>query len=106
MSNIYYEKQDNWTEKEYCYLHRVLHRMFYYYNKYSDEISSLDVEKMSRETKVLIYCIITYYHYDFLFAQYKNISSLASTKPLDYKLILDNSTITDDDIYKKMNVIY
>lgn len=46
---------------------------------------------MSKETKVLMYCIIKYYHYDFLLEHYENLAELADTKSLDYKLILDDT---------------
>lgn len=103
---IYYELQDGWTKDDYYYLHRYLHRMLFYYKKFSKEISLLDLSKMSEETKVLMYCIIKYYNYDFLMEQYDNLSELADTKPLKYKLVLDDSTISEDDIYRQMNVIY
>lgn len=58
MDKVYYEPQDNWTREEYYYLYRQLHRLFYYYKKYSEEISKMDVDRMSDETKAMIYCII------------------------------------------------
>lgn len=103
---IYYEAQDNWTKDEYYYLHRCLHRILFYYKKFSEEIRLFDLSKMTTETKVLMYCIIKYYHYDFLMEQYDNLSELADTKPLKYKLVLDDSTISENDIYRQMNVIY
>lgn len=105
-NKIYYEVQDDWTKDEYYYLHRCLHRILFYYEKFSEEISLLDLSKMTTETKVLIFCIIKYYHYDFLIEQHENLSELADTKPLKYKLVLDDSMISEDDIYKQMNVIY
>lgn len=105
-NKIYYEIQDDWTKDEYFYLHRYLHRMLFYYKKYSKEIGSLELSKMTTETKVLMYCIIKYYHYDFLFEQYTNLSKLAEVEPLEYELILDDKTTTENDVYKHMNVIY
>lgn len=105
-NKIYYEVQDGWTKDEYYYLHRCLHRILFYYKKFSEEISSLDLSKMTTETKVLMFCIIKYYHYDFLIEQYENLSELADAKPLKYKLVLDDSTVSENDIYKQMNVIY
>lgn len=103
---IYYEDQNGWSDEQFCYLHRYLHRMLYYYQKYRDEISSLDTEKMTEKTKVLIYCIIKYYGFEFMFDDYKNLSSIREMKPLKKKLILDDTTLQEDDIYKKMNVVY
>lgn len=103
---IYYELQIEWTKREYSYLHRYLHRMLFYYEKYSEEISELDLNRMTKETKVLMYCIIKYYGYDFLIEKYKNLSDLSHIKPLEYKLILDDNPLPEDNIYKQMNVIY
>lgn len=103
---IYYQDQTDWTKNEYYYLHRYLHRRLFHYKKYAEEISSLDLSKMSKETKVLMYCIIKYYNYDFLIEQHENLSELADTKPLEDKLILDDNPLPEDNIYKKMNVIY
>ncbi|WP_448903045.1 hypothetical protein [Eubacterium sp.] len=105
-TKIYYEIQNNWTKDDYYYLHRYLHRMLFYYEKYSKEISSLDLKKMSTETKVLMFCIIKYYKYDFLLEKYENLSELVNVKPLKNKLVLEDSTGSENDIYKQMNVIY
>ena len=40
---IYYEAQDNWTKDEYYYLHRCLHRILFYYKKFSEEIRLFDL---------------------------------------------------------------
>ena len=106
MDAIYYENQADWTKEEYCYLHRYLHRMFYYYQKHEKDIANLDTERMSDRTKALIYCIIQYYHMDFLFTQFSNLQSLKNMKPLEEELVLDDSTKTEDDIYRQMNVVY
>ena len=106
MTKIYYEDQKNWTKGEYCFLHRYLHRLFFYYSKHEEEISEMDLARMSSETRVLIYCIIMYYHYDFLFTKYHNLESLRDTEPLTEKLVLDDTILPEDDIYKQMNVVY
>lgn len=102
---VYYESQDNWGINEYYYLHRVLHRMFYYYDKYADEISSLDVSKMSVNTQVLIYCIIKYYKNDFLFDRFSNIKMIENAEPLNDKLVLDDNPLPEHSIYTDMNVV-
>jgi len=103
---IYYETQIDWDAKDFYYLHRCLHRLFYYYKKYSEEISKMNLDKMSEETKVLIYCIIKYYNYDFIFDDYSNLSTLRDTKPLKNKLVLDDNVLPEENIYKEMNVMY
>lgn len=105
-NKIYYEIQTDWTKDEYYYLHRYLHRMLYYYKKFSEEIRALDLTKMSKETKVLMYCIIKYYNYDFLIEQYDNLYELSSIEPLEKELILNDNPLPEENIYKQMNVIY
>ena len=106
IEKIYYEPQNGWNKEDYYYLHRVLHRTLYYYEKYSGEIKNMDVSKMSEITRVLIYCIIKYYHYDFLFEANESFNKLKDTKPLTTMLILDDDPLPDDNIYKTMNVMY
>ena len=106
MDAIYYENQSGWTKSEYCYLHRYLHRMFYYHQKYENDIKKLDLDRMTDETKVIIFCIIQYYHLDYMFSQYENLKPLEKTRPLKKQLILDDSTKVENDIYSQMNIIY
>lgn len=103
---IYYQDQSDWTKYEYSYLHRYLHRRLFYYKKYAEEISKLDLNKMTKETKVLMYCIIKYYSYEFLIEQYDNLSELADTRPLETTLILDDNPLPEDNVYRQMNVSY
>lgn len=105
-NKIYYEVQTEWNKGDYSHLHRYLHRMLFYYKKFASEISELDLSKMSKETKVLMYCIIKYYNYDFLLQQYENLAELSDIKPLEKELVLDDSTLPKEEIYKQMNVIY
>ena len=79
--------------------------MLYYYNKRMDEIRKIDLSKTSKETRVLMYCIINYYHLDFLM-DLDNLIELKNTKPLEEKLIIDGDTAEDEDIYKEMNVVF
>lgn len=48
---IYYEVQDNCTEDKYYYLHRCLHRILFYYKKFSEEIRLFDLSKMTTEMR-------------------------------------------------------
>ena len=79
--------------------------MFPYYEKRLDEIKNIDVNKLTEETKVIIFCIINYYNYDFLF-DLENLSTLKECKPLKTPLIIHGDTSKEEDIYKKMNVIF
>ena len=106
MTEIYYEDQTGWSNKDYRYLHRYLHRLFFYYKKYHEIISSMDISRMSEKTKVLIYCIIKYYGNDFMFHEYRNLESIENTKPLMERLVLEDRVKHPDDIYRVMNVAY
>jgi len=103
----YYENQKNWTSNDFYCLHRYLHRMLFYYDKRIEEIKAIELEKLSIETKVIMYCIIKYYNLDFLF-NLDNLKELKNCKPLNIPLILDEEipVSTGNDIYKKMNIIY
>lgn len=105
-NRIYYEPQSEWGADEYYYLHRVLHRILYYYEKNSEEIRSMDLSKMSDATKVLIYCIIKYYHFDFLFSINDDFEKLKTIQPLKQTLVIDADPLPEDNIYKQMNVMY
>ena len=102
---IYYEPQEGWGEREYYYLHRVLHRMFFYHEKFADEISKMDTSKMSEKTKVLIKCVVVYYNNEFLFDKYENIKEIEKIQPLKDELVIDEHPLPEDNIYKKMNVV-
>ncbi len=106
MTEIYYEDQTGWSNKDYLYLHRCLHRLFFYYKKYHEVISSMDISRMSEETKVLIYCIIKYYRNDFMFREYRNLEDIEKSEPLKERLVLEDRVKQPDDIYKMMNVVY
>lgn len=103
---IYYENQNGWGKNEYYYLHRVLHRLLSYHQKYIEEIKHLEPSKMAPETKVLIKCIIKYYNKDFLFATIPDGDSIKNIGPLKNTLILDDNPLPEENIYKSMNVQY
>ncbi len=106
MNNVkpYYMDQKGWGADEYYGLHRYLHRVFLHYDRKKEEIESMDISKMSEETKVLIYCILEYYHLNDLF-QMENLNMLKKCTPLKKPLVLGNHKIKGDNIYNHMNVI-
>lgn len=106
MDKIYYEPQIDWDTDDFFYLHRVLHRIFFYNEKYADEIEEMDVSKMSEITRTLISCIIRYYHYEFLFEKYKNLSGVKNSQPLKETLVLDTNPLPEENVYKEMNIMY
>lgn len=103
---IYYDPQVGWGKEDYYYLHRVLHRMIYYYDKNKEEITRLDVSRMTENTKVLLNCIIRYYDKDFIFDIIPLGEELRDVKPLKTKLVLDDNPLAEDNVYKEMNVVY
>ena len=102
---VYYLCQDGWTKNDFYYLHRYLHKMIFYYHKQMDEIKALDLSLMSLETKTIIFCLIKYYHHDFLL-ELDNLKALKNTKPLEKPLIIDGDTARDNDIYNELNIIF
>ena len=101
----YYISQDDWSNDDFYSLHRYLHRLILHYDKRKDEIAQLDVGKMSEKTKVLLYCIINYYHLDNLLKM-KNLNALSDCKPLSEPLMLGRHGMMDETVYYRMNVIF
>ena len=99
----YYENQADWGSEEYYGLHRYLHRLILHRDRHQDEIISMDVGQMADTTKVLLYCIIKYYHLDELF-HLDNLRPLADCKPLSAPLTIGDHRINEDNIYRQMNV--
>ena len=79
--------------------------MILHYDKKKDEISKLDLTQMSEKTKVLLYCIISYYHLDSLF-ELVNLHELTNCSPLSETLILGNHGLKEDSVYYRMNVLF
>ena len=101
----YYEDQSEWTADEFYYLHRYIHKMFFYHNKRMAEIESIDINKLTERTKVLMYCVIRYYQLDFLFEK-NNLLPLKECVPLKEPLLLDGGTAKENDVYKEMGIIF
>ena len=66
----------------------------------------MDLSRITDETKVLIYCIIRYYHNDFLIEDLSNLHDLVDVKPLPELLILDANPLPEQNIFKEMNIAY
>ncbi len=101
---LYYLDQKNWSSKEYYCLHRYLHRMLLHYDHNIDAIANMDIDRMSEITKVLMYCIISYYNLDSLF-KLANLTDLAECKPLPEPLMLSNHGLKEERVYYRMNVL-
>ena len=105
LTQPYYLDQTGWDKDDYYTLHRYIHRMIFYNKKRMEEIKKLDLSRMTAETKTLLYCVIKYYHFDYLF-DLQNIKPLENCRPLEKQLVLDGATAFEDDIYREMNVVY
>ena len=77
---------------------------YLHYDRKKDEIQSMDIGRMSDETKVLLFCIIEYYHLEDLF-KLDNLSPLEKCVPLTKPLVIGNHGINEENIYEKMNVV-
>ena len=104
--DVYYLPQDDWNSENFFYLHRCLHRIFFYDTKHTEEIKNMDTARMTAATRVLIYCIIKYYGKEYLFEQYENLRALEKTEPLKKVLVIDDEPLPEDNVYKQMNVRY
>lgn len=100
----YYMDQSDWGINEFYALHRYMHKLISKRDKKIEEIKRLDPDKMSENTKVLLYCIIEYYGLESLF-ELSNLASLKDCKPLKTPLILDLCNANYDTVYGKMNVV-
>ena len=103
---IYYEPQEGWGIKEYYALHRYLHRMLFYDEKYSEEIAAIDLSRLTKETIALMYCIIRYYQKEYLYEQYENLRAVKNACPLSEPLVIDEPPYLNETAYEEMNVIY
>ncbi len=101
----YYLDQTGWSNNDFYSLHRYLHRLITHADSKKDEIESLDTSQMSEKTKVLLYCIIRYYHLDGMF-ELSNLKNLSEQRPLEQPLILSEHGLKEENVYYKMNVIF
>ena len=101
----YYIEQENWSSEDYYSLHRYLHRLVLHYDQKKMEIAELDVQRMSERTRVLLYCIITYYHLEKLF-EYPNLRKLEDCQPLPEPLLLGCHGMKEENVYSRMNVMF
>ena len=96
----YYAPQNDWSSNDYYSLHRYLHRLVNHADRKRDEIAQLDVQRMSDKTKVLLYCIISYYHLDKLF-ELSNLQELKKCQPLSEPLVLSEHGLRVENVYSK-----
>jgi len=115
LKECYYFDQTGWTAEDYYTLHLFLMKMIENYDttigsydgsKRIEEIKSLDLSRMSEESKVLLYCIIQNENKQFLL-DLPNLSVLREQKPLSKPLtITTRRRINNIPIYKQYGVVY
>ena len=101
----YYIDQAGWSNNDYYSLHRYLHRMVLHSEQKKDEIENLEIDRMSEKTKVLLYCIISYYHLDKLF-DLENLNGLTMCKLLSEPLVLSEHGLKEENVCYRMNVMF
>ena len=101
----YYIDQKDWQTDDYYALHRYLNRMVLKRESKIPKFSSMDMSKMSDETKVMLYCLIVYYNAEELF-ELENFRQWLITppKPLEKTLIIGKYHTNINNIYDEMNV--
>ncbi len=102
-TKLCYAPQNDWSNDDYYSLHRYLHRLVLHADRKKDEIEQLDIQKMSEKTRVLLYCIISYYHLEELF-ELSNLQKLVECKPLPEPLVLSSYGLKEENVYYRMNV--
>ena len=101
----YYMNQKDWQTDDYYALHRYLSRMVLKRESKIQEFSSMDMSKMSSETKVMLYCLMVYYNAGELF-ELDNFRKWLNEppEPLEKTLVIGKYHTNINNIYDKMNV--
>ena len=111
---IYYKNQVGWTESDFNALHRYLSKMIEHAHDSTgslngevrlEEIKGLKIEKMTEETKVLLYCSIISQNPQLL-TECDNLEQLRVVSPLSRRLVLNPFKRTGSELYRKYNVLY
>lgn len=115
LKECYYFDQTGWTVEDYYTLHMFLMKMIENYDttigsydgkKRIEEIKSLDLSRMSEESKVLLYCIIQSEGKGFLL-NLPNLAELKNLKPLKKPLRVTTLRRPNNiPVYRKYGVVY
>jgi hypothetical protein len=115
LKECYYLDQTDWKTEDYYTLHMFLMKMVENYDttvgsydgrKRIEEIKSIDLSRMSEESKVLLYCVIQNEGKQFLF-DLPNLSSLRAQKPLEKPLrVTKRRRANNIPVYRKYGVFY
>ena len=99
---MYYLPQDDWGPGEYATLWAYLNRMFNYEEKRKDEIMSLDLSRMSTDTKLILHCILKYYK---KIDKYEHLTELKDMPPREEVLVISESPVRIFKEFEEMNLI-
>ncbi len=99
---IYYLPQDDWGAGEYGALWAYLNRMFNYEEKRKDEIMSLDLSRMSEDTKLILHCLLKYYK---KLDRYEHLAELKNIKPRSNPLVIAEHPVRIFREFEEMNVV-
>jgi hypothetical protein len=111
---IYYQNQTGWDESDYNALRRYLSKMIEHARDNVGsfdgrqrlyELKEMDMEALSDETKVLLYCAILSQN-PVLLDECENLSLLKNTVPFEHKLVLNPFKRSGAPIYRQYNVLY
>lgn len=99
---IYYLPQDDWGPEEYGTLWAYLNKMFNYEEKRKEEIMSLDLDRMSDDTKRILYCLLKYYK---KLDTYEHLATLKNIQPRKEPLIISETPFRIFKEFEEMNLI-
>ena len=111
---IYYKNQTGWTESDFNALHRYLSKMIEHAHDSvgslngeprMEEIKSLRIDRMTDETKVLLYCSIISQNPQLL-TECSNLEQLKVVSPLTRRLVLNPFKRKGSEVYRNYNVLY
>jgi len=99
----YYTDQTGWVAADYYQLNRYLNRLLTFAARRMDEIDNINLEKMSTETKVLLYVLIQFQR-KYILLEKPNLSDPKNQKPLKKRLNLVDNPIGIHELYTKFNI--
>ena len=99
----YYNDQSEWDHNDFYQLNRYLSRLITFAARRMDEIKSIDLSKMSIETKTLLYVIIKFQNKNSLL-NLDNLSELKMVQPLKKRLSLVDNPLGIHELYDRYNI--
>jgi hypothetical protein len=101
----YYSAQLGWDQREFYTLNRVIARMFRQRDKRGAEIGSIDLNRTTRTTRVIMKCVIESTRPNEIYNSFPNLAPLKDEQPLETPLVLSDQPLGYYPVYASMNVI-